>query len=228
MTTNILNAGDLVYYVARHGDRPKTGSVSRVTKTQARVQLSPMDGDKEVGPFKREGWEGRHPIIGSSGYRSDAHIYPVNPWNEKMLNERADQMEIDRAEKAAEAKARQERILAEVASQLTEVKTAWFANDLRNPSSFGDTMPDGSRVYTIDIPVRPAMVERKKGWERLIVRCWADEEMDWRNGGTKDVVRSAYTYCNGGTSSFASCSTGQYTTDEEAVWDAIRREYHNW
>jgi hypothetical protein len=224
MTT--LNLNDQVYYVKKYGDRPRTGTVTRVTKTQ--VRITPDGGQNELGPFKREGWDGRHERIGSRSKWDGGEVYPRTTTVWETLNARADAVETARAEREAkrdqQLKERDERIAAELA----EVKEAWFAKDPRSPDSFGDIMPDGSRIYTVDIPVKPEYAERKKNWERVIVRCWDGEEIDWRNNRMKPIVESAYTYCNGSSCSFSSVSTNRTATDEEAVWDAIRSQYHRW
>lgn len=238
-----------------------TGNVSRITKTQFRV--TGTDG-KEHGPFKIEGgWfrdvslkedgttatyeDQRDPEVNVTRYcwtRFAHHVrksydkYTRCEFNCPFLAELAEREAAEAKKRiddkrAAEA-ARQQEYADRIARELAEVKEA-----CGNPASIcrmvlPDRMPDGSRIYTVDIPVRPQYAERKKGWERLIIRCWDGHEVNWdaprESDGSRAFIRateSAYTYCNGGSSSFTSVSTSRYSNDEEAVWDAIRSRYHD-
>ncbi len=217
----ILNKGDLVFYVRNSGDRPKTGHVSRVTKTRAYVHLSPMDGDKGVGAFKRESWRGSHEETPRRKYGQSADIYPATEENERELNEQADKQEATQRAKKEERDRRVQERNEQIANELAEVRRVMNIPEGR--PALPQIMPDGSRIYTIDIPVHPEYAERKKGWERVIVRCWDETDFD-----SAKVVESAYTYCNGNSTSFGSVSTSRHLADETAVWDAIRSQYHRW
>lgn len=86
-----------------------------------------------------------------------------------------------------------------------------------------ETFPDGTRLYTLHLPVKPELAERKKGYEVLIVKCknnthWRDEKL---------VVESCHAWFNGSTRSFTSCTNQHYATDEDAVWAAACSCYHS-
>ena len=220
---SMLNVGDAVLYTKNYGARPVAGNVHKVTKTQVRVTL--VDGT-EVGPFKREAFNGQHEVIKSGSYRTYSAVWAKTDEIEKNQNETADKAEKNAAEKKdAEAK-RQQEYAERLAAELAEVKAAY--GDRLRFGAICDQMPDGSRVYTVDMPVKPCYAERKAGWERVIVRCKAAEYWDFRADVQKKGVESAYTYINGSSCSFASCSSGRFETDEDAVWDALRQQYHSW
>jgi hypothetical protein len=253
----VPTVGDVVLLRPRYDHEPViTGNVSRTSKTQFRVTGS--DG-KEYGPFKMESWNQHDDRLedGSpAGYdstdpatrfhfcrfdcRSKYDKYHACYFNTDfargVLQGIRDQA-IQRAEakQAASAK-RQQEYEERVTAELAEVRAAMNAPVGMPLFRTQDTMPDGSRVYTIDLPVYPKHAERKKGWERLIVRCWDGEDYDfakYRETGDEaaakiKVVESAYTYCNGSSGSFSSVSTSRFSSDEEAVWDACRRQYHSW
>ncbi len=230
----ILNKGDLVFYVRNFGDRPKTGHVSRVTKTRAYVHLSPVDGDREVGAFKRESWREGHEEAPRRKYGQSADVYPATTENERELNEQADKHEATQRAKKEERDRQVRERNEQIANELAEVRRVMNIPEGR--PALPQIMPDGSRIYTIDIPVHPQFIERKKGWERVIVRCWGKVDYDFgkyaetgdKDAATVKVVSAAYTYCNGNSTSFSSVSTSRYLDDEAAIWDAIRREYHSW
>lgn len=220
----MLNVGDAVLYIKNYGARPVAGNVHKAIKTQVRVTL--VDGTK-AGPFKREAFNGQHEVIKSGSYRTYSAVWAKTDEVEKNLNETADKAEKAATEKKdAEAK-RQQEYAERLAAELAEVKAATGNVPLYQIGS-PDVMPDGSRIYTIDMPVKPCYAERKSSWERVIVCCKAAEYWDFRADEQKKGVESAYTYINGSSCSFASGSSGRSETDEDAVWEAIRQQYHSW
>jgi len=224
---SMLNVGDAVLYMKSYGARPFAGNVHKATKTQVRVTL--VDGT-EVGPFKREAFNGQHETIKSGSDQNYSAVWAKTDEVEKNLNDAADKAEKAAAEKKdAEAK-RQQEYAERLAADLAEVKAACgftCATSPINPKVIKNVMPDGSRIYTIDMPVKPCHAERKAGWERVIVRCKAAEYWDFRADVQKKGVESAYTYINGNSYSFASCSSCRSETDEDAVWEAIRSCYNS-
>lgn len=227
-----------------------TGNVCRVTKRQFRV--TGTDGN-EYGPFRLEAWNLHECVLEDGSYAGYDSTEPATQygwqlfesWERKSyakytsctfkhewLMERAAKVkakaELRRDEKQAAEDKRRREYAERIARELAEVKEACDNTGLPDLEHFYKIMPDGSRIYTVDIPVHPNFAERKKGWERVIVRCWAGEGYDWQKHENKPVTKSAYTYCNGSSSSFSSVSTDEYASDEDAVWDAIRSRYYNW
>lgn len=145
------------------------------------------------------------------------------------VKRRADDKQADRE--------RQERERAELKSrELKEVQDACGSLEGELPPMIKKVMPDGSRMYFASIPVKPCHRERKAGWEEVIVRCKDVEDIDWdqprdpETGKRNMVIKveAHCTYVNGSSSSFASVSGSKFDSDEEAVWDAIREQYHRW
>jgi hypothetical protein len=244
---NILNEGDRVLYCRRYGERPVPGVVIRTTKKQARIALVDQDGTirnpaPEKGPFNREAWVNDlngHEAIGKTGYSRWSGrevIWPATEEFATVLNERADQAEKEAAEKKSAAEKQRQEYAEEKARKLKEVQDACGSLEGELPPMIKKVMPDGSRLYIASIPVKPCYREWKAGWEEVIVRCKNVEDIDWdqprdpetgeRNVVTK--VEAHYTYTNGTSSSFSSVSGSKFDSDEEAVWDAIRDQYHRW
>lgn len=250
-----IRLGDVMLLEPRRSaGKAITGNVSRITKKQFRVVGS--DG-KEHGPFKLEGWNQRKELLEDGSVASWESTEPATQYSwdrfEEVSYKTGDEFDactfnhqmvadglnartiraVSEAEekKAAEAK-RQQEYDERTARELAEVKAALGCGNGENLFIIGgpcqkSTMPDGSRVYTIDIPAHPAYAERKAGWERVIVRCKDAKYYDFEAHEHKQGVEAAYTYIHGGSCSFASCSTTNYSSDEEAIWDALRRQYHS-
>jgi len=249
----VPTVGDVMLLRSRYDHEPAiTGNVSRTTKTQFRVTGS--DG-KEYGPFKMESWNQYEDRLADGSpasyestepatrfyfcrfdYRTKAYgkydaCYFASDFAKAWLEKIRVKAERRAAEKKAVEAKRQQEYAERVAAELAEVKEACgfaCATSPINPKVIKNVMPDGSRIYTIDMPVKPCYAERKAGWERLIIRCKAAEYWDFRADVQKKGVESAYTYINGSSCSFASCSSGRFETDEDAVWDALRQQYHSW
>ena len=93
-----------------------------------------------------------------------------------------------------------------------------------------ETLPDGSRLYLLNVPVKPENAERKKGFCVAMVRCAEREDWDFASGSTAKVkvTEMHMTYCDGNTSSFSSCSGERVANDEEALWAAATYLYCKW
>jgi hypothetical protein len=201
------------------------GSVTRVTKKQARAIL--QDG-KEVGPFEREsrnrdGYYAQSLVVPSRQFR---YLYEDTLANREELTRRFEGRKEASRRKREEADQRRREFEERIAAELKEVREAMKTPMGMPMFRMQDTLPDGSRMYMVDIAVHPSYGERKGGWQRMIIRC-NKSNMSNIFGDCKPVEMS-YSYSHGGTSSFASCSSNQFASDEEAVWDAIRREYFSW
>ncbi len=231
-----MQVGDRVIYTKDSESRPVLGTVNRVTKTMFYVGL---DGppDVTVGPFAQDNsWLGQHARTRVAKYGDNSKEAAAYEYSEEKLaelNEHVDRIESRRQDEKEAAEKRDQERADRKAKELAEVKAAWAAKYVCDPLSFGKTMPDGSRIYVIDVPVHPEYAERKKGWERINVRCVDAETWDFmlrRDGGDDKVkiVESALTFTNGSASSWPSCSTERAKSDEEAVWEAMRYCYFNW
>ena len=142
-------------------------------------------------------------------------------------------------ERARKSRERWEREMAEIKEVVDELALV---------TKMAITQPDGTRFYVFDIPVRPEYLERKKGWEILMVKCRDTEERDydkaaklrasmtkeeWEKMTDEDYMQRCMTkrvevdttYTNGSRRSFSSRSTLRMDNDEEAIWEAIRERY---
>ncbi len=218
---NCLNTGVTVLYTEKPGAAPVDGTVCRVTKTQARVSLE--DGT-QVGPFKRRSASDEHVAI--HGTRSvpipyHSAVYLATEAKRQELQALADRIKQRHEEKRRAEEARQLAILEHQAVELAEAKAV-----LRDAGItwVKDTMPDGSRIYTVDMPIKPEN-RRKRTWERLIVHC-----RDFDDQGERPSVDAKWVYCNDQHSGFGlGLQSGRiYANDEDVVWDMIRDRYHSW
>lgn len=240
--TKEIGVGDAYLFVESVDKEFKTCKVSKVTKATFTITLA--DGTTK-GPFAKVTSWGPSPLnqgheyYKSSRYGGERHyrVYPDEPdIRMELIGRRAEEL-ARREAKRQEEEAKRLRWQEEQARKMEEAMDALGCHagmPLKHMRSL-ETMPDGSRVYTIMLPVKPERAEQKKGWELVIIRCWDVEECDWdcprdENGERRMVKRTemAYTYTNGGCHSFSSVSTSKHKDDERAVWDAICDQYHRW
>lgn len=241
--TKEIEVGDVMVVVMDSGCKPETGNVSRVTKKQFRVTLV---GGKEAGPFSKNEHSCYPPIETESGRWTEKYheLAVKSRFNRKhtkayrhsdtvvaYLEEKATEADKAREEKKERGQREREEQDARRAAELKEVKeAAGGEGGLTLRTRMKEILPDGSRLYTINAPVSPQYEERKGGFEVIVIRCKNVEEMDWAGDGLAKVkkVEMAYTYVNASTSSFGSCSTHSYGNDADAIWDALRYQYHSW
>ncbi len=240
MNANELKVGDQVLFVASRDKDPEVLRVIKITKAMFVVDrpMTPvLPAPYRFSRHLSTEWNGPDKPYRSyyepykTGKYSPYRYFKVYPFTEEMhavLQAEADKTRKRQEEQRIERDRKEAEREAEHLRQLEEVRIACNA-----PMGFPmcrcqDTMPDGSRMYVIDVPVKPEHKERKKDWERLIIRCWDVEDYEWRFETKISKVKSAYTYCNGDSCSFSSVSTSRYDTDHDAVWEAVRRQYHSW
>lgn len=236
IVTTGIQVGLKVLYVVRDGAEFQEGTVTKVTK--ATFKFVTDHNGKEHGPFSNApNWNKEYEVWKAPKWGRDARVVEDTIVNRQEIIDRNARLQAEREQKVLQAKIRQQEREEEEARQLEVVMDACGCHSglpLKQMRSM-ETMPDGSRIYTLVIPVKPEYVERKKGWELIIVRCKDVDDMDWdsprdENGDRKMIrlVEAAYTYTNGESYSFASISTSKYKNDQDAVWDAIRSQYHSW
>jgi hypothetical protein len=219
-TANKLMVGDTVLLVKRYGDRPVEVKVTKVTpKGQIRIEGSNDN-------FKQEQY-GRYEYKPVGTGRYDHRIIRHNTTeNLKELNENADQAEADKQEKedrqSRERAERQARLDAEMA----EVKA--LIGSLENVTKHSETLPDGTTISWLNLPVAADYVIRKGTVEVIIVKTKPEKNaFDFATNEYYNGIEMALTVANKSTSSFGSYGTASYKTAEEAMWEAIRQAYHN-
>lgn len=225
-----FQVGDVVLVRKEFGDAPMAVAVNRVTKTQVLVTVAGRERRFDV----RRGNEAWGYEEFQASRWSQLKLFPYTEQKEaKLIEEHKEHVKQQAKKRAAEDLRRAEE-RADAVRKMAEAKAA-CGGSLFGRVRCQDTMPDGSRMYVVDIPVHPNLEERKKGWERLMVRCVDVEELDWDSGRDDDgnlaktqKVEAAYTYANGASHSFASVSTSKFDSDEDALWDAVRSQYHAW
>lgn len=219
----IVKTGDVVILTKGYDKRPETANVGRVTKS-GQFYVVTLDGESNAR-FKFD-WRGTaEPVVGPRSYSPNkqwiVHLFS----EEKMaeLNRTADELEArKKVEDEAKAKRLQE-IEDRKAAEMAEVKDAVGNLYYR----MQDQLPDGSRLYVINMPVKECYRESKV-FEVMIVRCKNEKRLNFTEGKEEEVVEAAYTYTNAQTSSFSSCSTYRTETDLDAIWEAVCDQYHRW
>jgi hypothetical protein len=195
--------GDRMILQDGYDKMPQKTNVIRTTKT-----LIFVDG------YLKGLWKNRH--RDSYEHRTEeypyyhyAYPYTQETWDDlvRAVNQRKEARRLKELEKEEE---------------LEEVKAA-CGNQL--PIKERKDLPDGSRLYTLDLPVDPCYIKRKKGFEILIVRCWEIRQM-WR-WKENDKVQARFSYHNGQCTRFPEC-TLYGETDEEVLWKCCRNAYYSW
>lgn len=220
-----IKAGDTVLVVRHYGDEIDEALVHRVTPTR---HICVKKGEVDWGRYHFVNPMGCY-VQWKKGLATRFRIYENTPENmEKLIQQRdqkrADdqQKKMDREKKAAEDLARQQAERAEVQRRWKEL----YGETPIYQSS--ELLPDGSRLYVLNLPVNPNSAERKKGYEVLLVRCTDATRYDYESNEDVPVVEWAMTYINGRTSSFSCVSTQQSKTDEDALWEAAVHCYFGW
>lgn len=85
-----------------------------------------------------------------------------------------------------------------------------------------NTMPDGSRVYGMYIPVHPENMKSKGGWEQIFVHCVDKSTQD----GSERWVWTSYSFINGSGCNFVCAGGKEMPDDLTALWDIICKRYH--
>jgi len=214
-----IKAGDVMIYVARHGAKPQTTNVDKVTKAGWIKVYRPGTTSSETDTFKPT-WNG---LVSTSSH-SSARLFPFSDEQLATLTAEYEAEEARRAAKDAEAKARQQERADRLAAELAEVKVACNGRLARTTVE----LPDGSRLVTLTLPVKPELAECK-GFEVTILRLQDVKVARWElNGETeRTMVESHLTYVNGRSNSFPSCSGEKFATDDDACWEAARYCYNN-
>lgn len=215
---NQLKVGDVVIYLARWGARPTTDNVGKVTKA-GWVEINSKPGRK----FHHD----HHDTWYNTTRHMHDYIFPFSEEKLAYLNDVAERYDAAQAQRQEEQKQRQAERQAEREAQLATIKSA-CNNDLPVVNFLGCL--DGSRIFTLAIPVHPEHAERKKGFEVVIVRLIDKEEVDWASEDCRKVkvVEVNITRANGRTSSFSSYSSFTAPNDTDGLWEAVCVCYHNY
>jgi hypothetical protein len=228
MTTTqwVPKVGEECVYVPCYSGKPEITSIDRITPA-GKVGIIKDNGKTLFKRYSDTNFRAQGP-----GYKQTVYLCPIDQLAELEANY-AD-ADSERDQRLIEQKRRQLEREQQHAQELAEVKSAMLSGGKAECKESGDfhrgipgplRLPDGSRMYTIHIPVKPEYAERKKGYEVCVVRCW-DGNGEWLMKDSR-LIGAAYTYANGNTCSFSSCSTYFSKTDEDAVWEAVRSCYCN-
>jgi len=228
-TKDNLAVGDVMLLVREIGSAPETVNIDRLTKTQIQVRsaASPWRFKRKrcwMAPNKPSG--AYEPV--SRGWPTGgALLYDYSLETVKMLAKKHEACKQQSTEKKAERERRENENEERHRQELAEVKAV--TNGVL-ALQWQETKPDGSRLYVFNLPINPQHADRKKEWETMIVHCWnakrCDFDIDEREEA--DVIEYAVTYCNGSNGSFGSISISYAKTEEDALWEAARRQYHSW
>lgn len=222
-------------FILKHGLELLTGNVSKVTKT--RFVVTGIDGT-EKGPFKAD-----FKMYHLDGEMQSAECFQTVNGTENVVAFRHSDAMLEKlkadiavqakktseqiAEREAKQQSRLARLAAEMAAAVEAVGEGGLASILKNRLD----LPDGSRLYTCEIPIKPIENPRKR-FQMLIIRCKNlvtsrfNQETNTTEG--RQIVKMAYTYVTDDSSSFSSVSTTEHASENDAIWSAIASEYHSW
>jgi hypothetical protein len=221
--SNEVKVGDVMILVRSYG-LPETVNIHRVTPSGQVTFLD--ENGVESRRFKRDWPDAVNYRPVKQGYsRFSCQLYVYSDEKLAELRQVAEEHAVAQAEKKVAEEKRQAEIAAANAAERAELKKA-VGGSIIAVSSLR-VLPDGSRLYTVTLPVKECYAERKKNFEVAIVRCWDEKRYSWQ-GNSEDGVKFAMTYCNGDCVSFSSCSTEFAVNDEVALWSTATYLYHRW
>lgn len=219
--TTPLAAGDKVIYRKSYGAAPLTDNVDRVTKA-GWVKLA----QHSAGCYKAT-WRNEYQPTGI-GNKSAERVYPWSQETWDKLVAEADAEAALKAKQAAEREARQAAAEAAGAARMAETRTALGGN-VYAAVRYRETLPDGSRLFVLHLPVKADLSAKKGPAEVAMVRIKDSRRYDWRADAERALVEPYFTYASQDTSNFPSCSNNAgYATDEDALWAVADSRYHGW
>jgi hypothetical protein len=165
------------------------------------------------------------PYQGLGKSQATAFTWSQELWDELVkshndLKVREKKMEADKERADQERKERLSREMEEVREAcggkipIHKLEACWT---ITNP------LPDGSRLYILNLPVKENLKERKQ-FQFLFIRC---KEEKWACDD-QNRVTGYMSYTTGDSSSFPSYSATYGSTDEEVLWECCRCAYHSW
>ena len=228
MTTTKLEApkaGDVVLYTPHYKGHPLRTNIAKVTpagwlkvRTPYPYHATTLDHTVETS-WKLDGNGVYKPTTGKDANR----VYLDVAGKFEELEAAAVAHDAERAAKAKDDADRRAAHHAEEAAKEEHVRKLLGGSYLDH-TLLKEELPDGTLLLLVALPVKPEMLERKKGYERVLIRLtktarvW-DEGKPWELG---------YTYAHGGTSSMSSISTTDHATPDAAVWAALTDAYYRW
>lgn len=218
-----VRVGSKVIVVHRDG-KPEVARVEKVTPKYSIRVVGFKDLFKPQDCYREQTyWE----VPDSNWRHSPLRVYEWNEANLAQLEYDYSQVLEGRAAAKVVQDARQAEREAEDARKMAETKAA-CGGSLICRQRMVERLPDGARLYALSLPVK-ADHERKKGYSIVMVKVWDyDPAFSWPGKIIEEKVEAAFTYADGSTRSFASCSTYKAKDDEDALWQAADYCYHSW
>lgn len=199
---------DQVIIVKGSQIKPRIGQIVRLTKTGQ--FYTNVEGLEKVR-FKRCNDERANETGATTrwGYQYQAAMYTKERYEQELADYTVcqDAQKERKAERARQRKEREDRIAAE----LQEVKELIRFEDIAN-----FLLPCGSRLYTVQLPCLEKYNRQKKGYDFVVIKC---SDSDREN---ELPVESCVTFTSGEKRSWPSCGSSCHTSDEEAVYEALR------
>lgn len=200
--------GEKVIVTKKWGEEPSITFVTKVTKTGRfrvdgfDVMFMPMSSIGEANAY-----------AGMSSYSMQAaRVYEYSVHRFDQLRQRAAEVAAQKDEARRERAAEIERRRQEEAGQLAETETVVKFSDFSK-----HTLPDGSRLYQGDVPLRKDEAYRK--YLFVMIRCMDSDPSMWFDDN--DKIEAEVTYLDNRGGSFVSCSTTRHQSDEEAVMQSV-------
>ena len=226
-TQNLPKVGDKAIYLPGNDKAPIETTIVRVTP-KGRIRVAHRDNVS----YRRSNWNGY-----STGDRHDSssiQLHTPEAWEAANAGHQA------YLQRQEEQKTRRDKERAELdarhAIEVAEFKAA-CEGDLATITYNHLVLPDGSRLVTLNIPVKLELAARKAGRNRgeskpqtpafeMVICRLKNEEALW--GEAEKPIACYHTFLTGNNDSFSFCSGTRYATDDEALWETASHRYHSW
>ncbi len=206
------------------------GEVVRVSKTQFKVrvgtQITKVFGITPDHHYGTENDDQSYCEKSSGRYNSGHTAYPVKAEAEAAGLKRRETLEAAQAKRKAEAETQEAAQAKRVMRTKRACLAAWGVENSDSVlKGFHESLPDGSSLFTVNIPVALERAESKGCFERLFIRV---KKADARYGDEGTGYEAAMTYVNEKMGSFSSCSGVYGKNRVELLWDLIADRYMSW
>ena len=214
MTTTQPQVGDKMICRAKFDAAPEVGTIVKVTPS-GHLRIAHPDG-REV-TYK--------PLKYQSHWSQGAAT--AHPYSEKLLADVQADYEQRQGHERERQKRRDAERLARAERWAAELDAAKQAHHGTLPVVDRKVLPDGTRLVTLHLQIKPTLFERKQGWEVVTARLKDVEEWDRDYENKVPAVELVYTYIHGNSANFSACGLVTYRTEEEALWATVGHCYHN-
>lgn len=208
-----IKVGDAVIFCEFWGAKPGMANVTKITPKGNVIYI-----DTSKNPFK---------ISKSTFAHYNDGQKTVYLYSDKLFQRLIRDAEIFETNEANKRTKREEDIKQRELDIALQLKQVMEAFNTSCPFTSREVLPNGKRLYRIDVPIQPKHSVRKHGYCIAFVMCNDDIDYIGTSNVEKKVVSCDTCYTHGGNSSFTFTSNQTYDTDEDALWDIARHLYHS-